>query len=298
MILYGHGVTVAGAYQELTDLAERADIPVISTLQGLSAFPTAHRLSLGMPGMHGGIHANHAINESDVLIAIGMRFDDRVTGSLKTFARNSKVIHIDIDPAEIGKNVPTTIPIVGDVKNVLQVHEQDTLQEKTHHRLVGENRRVERARHRRAGPPRWTAEAFCRRSSSSSRCAKFWVSNAVITVDVGQHQMWVAQHFELPKNRTRFISSGGLGTMGFGLPSRDGLPSGRSRTRPYPGLDRFTGDGGFQMNLQELATLRTGRYSRQNRHFQQRRAGYDPPVAVRSSTTNATTAPRSPAPTM
>jgi acetolactate synthase I/II/III large subunit len=248
VILHGHGVNVAGAFDELMELAEKGDIPVISTLQGLSAFPTAHRLSLGMPGMHGGIHANHAINESDVLIAVGMRFDDRVTGNLKTFAKNSKIIHIDIDPAEIGKNVPVQIPIVGDVKNVLQVL----------------NKYVEERQH-----PEWLEKIEVWRTRDNARRAKEMERrglispqyiiktmadvlgpDAVITVDVGQHQMWVAQHYNFSKVN-RFISSGGLGTMGFGFPAAMGC---RMAMPPEVPVWTVTGDGGFQMNLQELAT--------------------------------------------
>jgi acetolactate synthase-1/2/3 large subunit len=249
VILHGHGVTTSGAYQELAELAEKAEIPVISTLQGLSAFPSAHRLSLGMPGMHGGIHANHAINESDVLIAIGMRFDDRVTGNLKTFARNSKVIHIDIDPAEIGKNVPATIPIVGDIKNVLQVLNK-SVEEKTHTdwlakiaewKLRDTKRRAAEMDRRGILPPQFIIQQM----------RQVLGGEAVITVDVGQHQMWVAQHFEFEKANS-FISSGGLGTMGFGLPAAMGCRL-AIKDQNIP-VWTVTGDGGFQMNLQELAT--------------------------------------------
>lgn len=249
VILAGWGVTVSNAFAELMELAERGDIPVINTLQGLASFPTAHPLSLGMPGMHGGIHANHAINDSDVLIAIGMRFDDRVTGNLKTFARNSKIIHIDIDPAEISKNVQAHIPIVGDVKNVLQVM----------------NKYVEKRQHPdwRDKISEWKAKDVKRRENEMSRrgmlppqyiiqqMGEVLGGDAVITVDVGQHQMWVAQHFNFQKARS-FISSGGLGTMGFGLPSAMGAKLGLGEQTP---VWTVTGDGGFQMNMQELATL-------------------------------------------
>ncbi|HEX2916202.1 MAG TPA: biosynthetic-type acetolactate synthase large subunit [Chloroflexia bacterium] len=250
VILYGHGVTVSSAYKELAELAEKAEIPVSSTLQGLSAFPTAHPLSLGMPGMHGGVHANHAINEADLLIAIGMRFDDRVTGNLKTFAKHAKVIHIDIDPAEIGKNVPVHLPIVGDIKNVLQVMSK-YVQEKTHpewlEKIAGWRARdVQRRKNEmaRRGPisPAYIIQTM----------GEVLGEDAVITVDVGQHQMWVAQHFNF-KRANSFISSGGLGTMGFGLPSAMGCRM-AIRDENVP-VWTVTGDGGFQMNSQELATL-------------------------------------------
>jgi acetolactate synthase-1/2/3 large subunit len=247
VILAGHGVTSAQAYTELMELAELSDTPVINTLQGLSSFPTAHPLSLGMPGMHGGIHANHAINDSDVLIAIGMRFDDRVTGNLKTFAQNSKVIHIDIDPAEIGKNVPATLPIVGDVKHVLQVL----------------NKYIEPNKHTewREQIAVWRQKDNQRRQNEADRMGKLppqficqqmaevLGEEAIITVDVGQHQMWAAQHFNF-RHTNSFISSGGLGTMGFGFPAAMGA----KMAFPNRPVWAITGDGGFQMTMQELAT--------------------------------------------
>ncbi len=250
VILHGHGVIVADAYKELAELAEKANIPVISTLQGLSAFPTAHPLSLGMPGMHGSIHANHAINDSDVLIAIGMRFDDRVTGNLKTFARNSKIIHIDIDPAEIGKNVATAIPIVGDVKNVLQVLNKH-VEEKTHADWLAKiaTWRIRDTQRRAADMER---RGIMQPQFIIQQMGEVLGGEAVITVDVGQHQMWVAQHFNF-RRANSFISSGGLGTMGFGLPAAMGCRLAiKDETVP---VWTVTGDGGFQMNSQELATL-------------------------------------------
>jgi len=248
VILSGHGVNVSDAYAELMELAEKAEIPVINTLQGLSSFPTAHPLSLGMPGMHGNLHANHAINSSDVLIAIGMRFDDRVTGNLKTFARTSKIIHIDIDPAEIGKNVPANVPIVGDVKRVLQVlnvHVQPAKHPEWLEQIAQWHEKdiVRRANEMaRLGvlPPQYIIQQMCETLGGE----------AVISVDVGQHQMWVAQHYNFTKANS-FISSGGLGTMGFGLPSAMGIKVALGESVP---VWTVSGDGGFQMNSQELAT--------------------------------------------
>jgi acetolactate synthase I/II/III large subunit len=248
VIMAGHGVTVAGAYAELMELAERADIPVINTLQGLSSFPTAHPLSLGMPGMHGGIHANHAINEADIILGIGLRFDDRVTGNLKTFARNAKIIHVDVDPAEIGKNVAVAVPIVGDVKNVLQAlimyiqpnKRTDWLARISEWKHKDEQRRLrEMARH--AISPQYIVRTL----------GEVVGGDAVVTVDVGQHQMWVAQHFNFRKPNS-FISSGGLGTMGFGFPSAMGAKVALGNDVP---VWTISGDGGFQMNSQELATV-------------------------------------------
>lgn len=247
VILSGHGVTSAGAYAELAQLAETAEIPVINTLQGLSSFPTAHPLSLGMPGMHGGIHANHAINDCDVLIAIGTRFDDRVTGNLKSFAQNCKVIHIDIDPAEIGKNVPAAIPIVGDVKHVLQVMNKyiepakhtEWLQQIAEWRVKDNQRRANEASRMDKMPPSFIIDTMGRVIGD----------DAIVTVDVGQHQMWVAQHFNFRRPNS-FISSGGLGTMGFGFPAAMGAKV----AFPDRPVWTVTGDGGFQMTMQELAT--------------------------------------------
>ncbi|MEI7555965.1 biosynthetic-type acetolactate synthase large subunit [Candidatus Chlorohelix sp.] len=248
VLLVGHGVTTSEAYNELMELAERAEIPVISTLQGLSSFPTAHPLSLGMPGMHGNLHANHAINESDVLIAMGMRFDDRVTGNLKSFARNCKIIHIDIDPAEIGKNVPVHIPIVGDVKKILQVlnlhvnaaKHTEWLEKITHWRGKDAARRDNEMARLGVLPPQFIIKTL----------GEVLGGDAVITTDVGQHQMYVAQHFNFRKANS-LISSGGLGTMGFGLPSAMGAKMALGENVP---VWTVTGDGGFQMNMQELAT--------------------------------------------
>jgi acetolactate synthase I/II/III large subunit len=248
VIMAGHGVTVAGAYAELIDLAERADIPVINTLQGLSSFPTAHPLSLGMPGMHGGIHANHAINEADVIFGIGLRFDDRVTGNLKTFAKNAKIIHVDVDPAEIGKNVPVAVPVVGDVKNVLQalnLYIQANKHTEWLEKIAGWKKKDEARREREMEKHGISPQYIVR------TLGEVVGSEAVVTVDVGQHQMWVAQHFNFRKPNS-FVSSGGLGTMGFGLPSAMGAKVAMGNDVP---VWTISGDGGFQMNSQELATL-------------------------------------------
>jgi acetolactate synthase-1/2/3 large subunit len=199
--------------------------------------------------MHGGIHANHAINEADVLIAIGTRFDDRVTGNLKTFARHAKIVHIDIDPAEISKNVAAHIPVVGDVKNVLQVlnkyidkrHHSDWREKIAGWKVKDSHRRANEMERLGMLPPQYIIQQM----------GEVLGGDAVITVDVGQHQMWVAQHFNFQKARS-FISSGGLGTMGFGLPSAMGAKLALGEKTP---VWTVTGDGGFQMNLQELATL-------------------------------------------
>ncbi len=243
LILAGHGVVIARAAEELRELAERADIPVITTLLGLGSFPGSHELFMGMPGMHGMYWNNMAIQECDVLIGIGMRFDDRVTGSLKDFAPNAKIIHIDIDPAEIAKNVKTAVPIVGDVKSVLQ-------------QLVPH---VQPARH--DAWRRWIADM--RRNHPSiaipetdkllpqhviKRIYEMSGPDAYYATGVGQHQMWAAQYF-WGDNPYSFVTSGGLGTMGFEVPAAIGVQFARPKNTVWS----FCGDGGFQMTCEELA---------------------------------------------
>ena len=243
LILAGHGVVIARAAEELKELAEKAQIPVVTTLLGLGGFPGSHELAMGMPGMHGMYWNNMAIQECDVLIGIGMRFDDRVTGALNHFAPNAKIVHIDIDPAEISKNVKTMVPIVGDVKNVLQQL----------------NPNVRRARHdawrmwiddmRRAHPsiaipetdkilPQYVIKKIYELSGPG----------AYYATGVGQHQMWAAQYF-WGDNPYSFVTSGGLGTMGFEVPAAIGVQF----ARPKDTVWSFCGDGGFQMTMQELA---------------------------------------------
>jgi acetolactate synthase-1/2/3 large subunit len=243
LILAGHGVVISRAADELRELAERADIPVITTLLGLGGFPGSHALFQGMPGMHGMYWNNIAIQEADLLIGVGMRFDDRVTGALKEFAPNAKIIHIDIDPAEISKNVKTAVPIVGDVKPVLQ-------------QLMAN---VEPAKHHawRA----WLADMRQQHPSiaipETDRLLPQYVikkiyelsgPSAYYTTGVGQHQMWAAQFF-WGDNPYSFVTSGGLGTMGFEVPAAIGMQFARPRDTVWS----FCGDGGFQMTMEELA---------------------------------------------
>ncbi|OGO52560.1 MAG: acetolactate synthase, large subunit, biosynthetic type [Chloroflexi bacterium RBG_16_68_14] len=245
LILAGHGVVLARAYDELRELAERAHIPVICTLLGIGGFPGSHELYLGMPGMHGMYWNNIAISEADLIIGIGMRFDDRVTGRLKDFAPNARIIHIDVDPAEIGKNVRTTVPIVGDVKEVLS----------------DLNPLVQPARH----------DAWCRHIQEIRRehpsitipnvdkvLPQFVIKkiyelsgpDAYFVTGVGQHQMWAAQFF-WGDNPGSFVTSGGLGTMGFEVPAAMGVQF----ARPKDLVWSICGDGGFQMTMQEMATI-------------------------------------------
>ncbi|HLE51827.1 MAG TPA: biosynthetic-type acetolactate synthase large subunit [Anaerolineales bacterium] len=247
VILAGHGVTISGAVEELGMFAVKTHTPVASTLLGLGSFPAQHPLSLGMMGMHGEAYCNLAIQNSDLLLAFGMRFDDRVTGNLRTYAPRARKIHIEIDPSEIHKNVTVDVPLVGDLKTVLAdlialVDEQD------HEAWQAEI-------------DEWRRESETRDIQSWADDGKLYVPHVVrniwqatggkatITTDVGQHQMWTAQYYPVDKPR-QLISSGGSGTMGFGLPSAIGAWF----ASPDEEIWAIVGDGGFQMTQAELST--------------------------------------------
>ncbi|MHB8984989.1 MAG: biosynthetic-type acetolactate synthase large subunit [Eubacteriales bacterium] len=243
VIYAGGGVVSSGAEAELLNLAELLVAPVTTTLMGMAGFPGNHPLSLGMLGMHGTRYANYAVCECDLLIAVGARFDDRVTGKLETFAPEARIIHIDIDPAEIGKNVRVDVAITGDVKRVLGQILQ-VLQPR-----LGEAWREKVEAWKKEYPL-----TFCDEGSLKPQCIIREIYNktrgeARITTEVGQHQMWAAHYYTFTKPRS-FISSGGLGTMGYGLPAAIGVQVG------CPGEVVFdiAGDGSIQMNIQELTT--------------------------------------------
>ena len=245
LIIAGRGVIISGASEDLKQLAEKSQIPVITTLLGIGCFPGNHVLNYGMAGMHGTGYANKALEETDLLIAIGMRFDDRVTGKISGFAPNAKIIHIDLDPAEIGKNVSVDIPIVGDVKAVLQAM----------HKIIESNRRIDWLRQldefRKQHPLMDIREgAGLQPQYIIRRLYEATSGDAIVVTGVGQHQMWTAQHYVFHEPDS-FISSGGLGTMGFGLPAAMGAKVGR----PDKVVWLVDGDGSFQMTIQELATL-------------------------------------------
>ena len=247
LILAGHGVILAEAEAELRQLAEKARIPVVTTLLGIGALPETDPLCLGMGGMHGEAYANKALQQADLIIALGSRFDDRLTGPVSTFVPRARIIHVDIDPAEIGKNVRSDLPIVGDVGNVLQA-------------LLP---MVEATSH-----PAWLEQINEWRRESASRdilnqesgelipqyvVRQIWHATGgqvIVASDVGQNQMWEAQYFLHDKPRS-LLSSGGLGTMGFALPAAIGAQMG------YPDqmVWATVGDGGLQMTIQELATV-------------------------------------------
>jgi acetolactate synthase-1/2/3 large subunit len=244
VVLAGHGVHVATAWEELRLFAERINAPVVSTLLGLSSLSADHPLCLGMGGMHGVAWANLAVQNADLLIALGMRMDDRFTGSLPHFAPQAKLLHVDIDPAEIGKRVPAYQPMVGDVRLVLEALTV-ALPELDHRDWLAQ---IETYRERHPLevhgqgplPPQEVIRALHRTTEG----------NAVLVSDVGQHQMWVAQHYRF-RRLNSFFTSGGLGTMGYSLPAALGVQV----AHPKEPVWVVVGDGSFQMNLQEMATV-------------------------------------------
>ena len=247
VILAGAGVLFAKATDELKKFAEKHQIPVVNTLLGLGSFPGSHSLALGMGGMHGTYTANMALYDCDLLINVGARFDDRLTGNLQHFAPEAKVAHIDIDPAEIGKNVPTVIPIVADAKKALQALIKAADKQPDHAewmKWIDESREQYPLWYEQtdeAISPQWLIK----------KTHELTNGKAIVTTDVGQHQMWAAQHYTLDEPNN-WVSSGGLGSMGFGFPSAIGAQLGR----PNDLVISITGDGGFQMNLQELILLK------------------------------------------
>ena len=243
VIYAGGGVILSGASKQLKELAEKINSPVTMTLLGLGGFPGNHDLSLGMLGMHGTGYANHAVQNCDLLIAIGARFDDRVTGKVDEFAPHAKVIHIDIDPSAISKSVRVDVPIVGDVKCVL-----DEMLKMVHrpHDKEWTDRIVEwKNKH----PLNYKVDDHLRPQYVIQQICEATKGEAVIATDVGQHQMWTAQWYKFARPR-EFLSSGGLGTMGYGFPAGIGAKVGK------PGAQVFviSGDGSIQMNIQELST--------------------------------------------
>ncbi|HAH19815.1 MAG: acetolactate synthase, large subunit, biosynthetic type [Omnitrophica WOR_2 bacterium GWF2_43_52] len=246
-ILYiGGGVIISGAHQEVKELAETILAPVTMTMMGLGAFPGTHELSLGMLGMHGTAYANHATMESDLIIAIGARFDDRVTGRVSSFAPHAKIIHIDIDPTSISKTVRVDIPIVGDAKNILG-------------QLLEEIKKKPDTKKWLEQVKEWKAKHPLRYRDEGNRIKPQFVieqiyevtkGEAIITTEVGQNQMWSCQWYKYTKPRT-FISSGGLGTMGFGFPAAMGVKV----ACPDKIVFDIAGDGSIQMNSQELMTV-------------------------------------------
>lgn len=245
LILAGHGILISGATEELVRFAERTQIPVGLTLLGIGGFPGSHPLCLGMVGMHGFAHANRAIHEADVIVGIGMRFDDRVTGRVSEFAPNAQIIHIDIDPAEIGKNVETAVPVVGDAREALLA----LLEEMEPQRHDAWLETIASWRKRSSGRSRGVPGALAPQYVVE-RLHALTEGKAIVTTDVGQHQMWTAQYYtcDVPN---QWITSGGLGTMGYGVPSALGVALGR----PDAEVWAVVGDGGVQMTMFEFGTI-------------------------------------------
>ena len=246
VIISGHGVLASGASPEVKQLAETTGIPVITTLLGLGGIPANHPLSLGMLGMHGMYWSNIAVDQADLIIGLGMRFDDRVTGKVSTFAPHARVIHLDIEPSQVGRNVPVEVPLVGDAKAVLRallplVSRVDCGEWMDH------IRRLQREHPSLSIPVSDSLQAQRVLSSLSDLMREN--SETVVVTGVGQHQMWAAQFLAFNESDT-LVSSGGLGAMGFELPAALGAQAGR----PEATVWSIAGDGGFQMTLQELAT--------------------------------------------
>ena len=244
LIYAGGGIKVSGAHAELLEFAERINAPVTTTMMGKGVFPDDHPLALGMPGMHGTSYANYALSECDLLIGLGVRFDDRVTGRIDAFAPKAKVVHIDIDPAEVGKNVQIDIPLVGDVGKILSslLKQVTAKQHKPWMDTVYQWRREYPLKY-------CTKEGVIKPQFVIEEIYKATNGEAFVTTETGQHQMWAAQYYKCKYPR-QFMSSGGLGTMGYGFPAALGVQM------AYPDSVVFdiAGDGSIQMNSQELAT--------------------------------------------
>ena len=245
VLLAGGGISYAEAAAELNEFAERYQIPVVTSLLGQGTIATSHPLFLGMGGMHGSFAANIAMTEADFMISIGCRFDDRLTGNPKTFAKNAKVAHIDIDPAEIGKIIAVDIPVVGDAKKALQQLLAEPIvrnnTEKWIEKVTKDKNRV-RAYDKK--------ERVVQPQAVIERIGELTKGDAIVVTDVGQHQMWTAQYYPY-QNERQLVTSGGLGTMGFGVPAAIGAKI----ANPDKEVVLFVGDGGFQMTNQELAIL-------------------------------------------
>ncbi|MFH1395554.1 MAG: biosynthetic-type acetolactate synthase large subunit [Candidatus Omnitrophota bacterium] len=243
VIYAGGGIILSGASKNLTAFARKTNIPVTTTLMGLGGFPEDDSLSLGMLGMHGTAYANHAVQEADLIIAVGARFDDRVTGRIDTFAPNAIIAHIDIDPASVSKNVQVDIPVIGDAKEILK--ELQNLSEKTDfaewHKKISTWKKQIPLRYKDDNKlrPQFIIEEMYKLTKGE---------DVIICTEVGQNQMWAAQYYTYTKPRT-WISSGGLGTMGYGFPAAIGAKIGR----PEAVVFDIAGDGSIQMNIQELA---------------------------------------------
>ena len=247
LIIVGAGILKAHAYEELKEFVEKTNIPVAMTLLGLGSFSGNHELALGMIGMHGTTYANYAANEADLIIAAGMRFDDRVTGNPQKFVPNAKIIHIDIDPAEIGKNKLIDVPIVGDLKNVL-TDLNEKAPKASHDEWL---KQIKKWKKEYSLTYRKTEDDILIPQEILSEIDKITKGNVIVATDVGQHQMWAAQYLTF-NNPYSILTSGGAGTMGFGLPAAIGAQV----ANPNKKVLAVVGDGGFQMTFQELMLIK------------------------------------------
>ena len=249
-VLVGQGVELGNAQEELKSFIEKADLPCGCTLLGLSALPSNHPLNKGMLGMHGNLGPNVKTNECDVLIAVGMRFDDRVTGKLDTYAKQAKVIHLDVDPSEIGKNVPVDVPVLGNCKKTLALL-TELIQKNKHTEWIDSFRSYENTEYEQVIRKEvFPTEGPLNMGEVVHAVSEATHNDAVLVTDVGQNQMMACRYFKFSRERS-IITSGGMGTMGFGLPAAIGATFGR----PDRTVCVFMGDGGLQMTMQELGTV-------------------------------------------
>lgn len=250
LVLVGQGVELGNAQQELKEFVEKTDIPCGCTLLGLSALPSNHRLNKGMLGMHGNLGPNVKTNECDVLIAVGMRFDDRVTGKLETYAKQAKIIHLDIDPSEVGKNVPVDVPILGNCKRTLALL-TELIQPQKHEEWIASFKPYEEKEYTQVIEREvFPKEGPINMGEVVNLVSEATHNEAILVTDVGQNQMMACRYFKFSKPRS-IVTSGGMGTMGFCLPAAIGATFGR----PDRPVCAFMGDGGLQMTMQELGTI-------------------------------------------
>lgn len=250
LVLVGQGVELGNAQQELKEFVEKADIPCGCTLLGLSALPSNHHLNKGMLGMHGNLGPNVKTNECDVLIAVGMRFDDRVTGKLETYAKQAKIIHLDIDPSEVGKNVPVDVPVLGNCKRTLALL-TELIQPQKHEEWIASFKPYEEKEYTQVIEKEvFPKEGPINMGEVVNLVSEATHNEAILVTDVGQNQMMACRYFKFSKPRS-IVTSGGMGTMGFCLPAAIGATFGR----PDRTVCAFMGDGGLQMTMQELGTI-------------------------------------------
>ncbi len=248
-VLFGHGVILANAEKEFMEFIEKSGIPAAWTILGKTALPTDHPLNVGMLGMHGNYSTNIKTNECDVLIAIGMRFDDRVTGDINRYAKQAKIIHFEIDPAEINKNVKVTVPVIGNLKETLPLL-TERIEKKDHSQWLNEFKELDKIEYEKVIKNDLHPTGGIKMAEVINVINEFVNGDAIFVTDVGQHQMFASRYVKV-KDSKSFITSGGLGTMGFGLPAAHGAQIGRPDKR----VILFVGDGGFQMTIQELGAI-------------------------------------------